>query len=534
MKRSGPLLLLVPLLFVVAFVMTILLLLQPPPTGACGVAGAPIGPPTGNLGGVSGTGITAAELATVRSSPLARNNNFTEGVFHSTAYGPPWGVDPQSGVDQGAGIATAAGLRLNGGAPRKYLVATDPAVISSGQWLYIWPNPFQWRGAFLAADTGSAINGRDIDFYDWRGRSFQLAWSKPVTVSRAPMSGLGPGPADLQPDGSAPPLATTPTGPPAAAATGPVLNLGDSLAVGSAPELERKLTGRTVTTLAARDRTSAQALSILRGVSTVPSTIVVQLGTNDSDVRAFRANVRSIVAVARRASAKVWWVNISRPVLNGTSASDLNAVLTAEAARQDNLQIIDWKAAVAAATVQLSDDVHPTAAGYDKRATLIADALAGADSTLGACASAAPGSLGELAGSPEQIVNGVVEYAHANGFPNVTVESVRVANAAHSVQTTSGYTSDHKGPPDFAWAADFSNGNAPTPQMDALAATIAGAFSIPWQGSGLVSAGNAEYRLQLIYRTCGGGDHWNHVHFGVKKMPGQRPPTTGPSTPRPC
>jgi len=313
-----------------------------------------------------------------------------------------------------------------------------------------------------------------------------------------------------------------------------VLNLGDSLAVGSAPELERKLTGRTVTTLAARDRTSAQGLSILRGVSTVPSTIVVQLGTNDSDVRAFRANVRSIVAVARLASAKVWWVNISRPVLNGTSASELNAVLTAEAARQDNLQIIDWKAAVAAATVQLSDDVHPTAAGYDKRATLIADALAGADSTLGACSSAAPGSLGELAGSPEQIVNGVVEYAHANGFPNVTVESVRIANAAHDVQTTSGNTSDHKGPPDFAWAADFSNGNAPTPQMDALAATIAGAFSIPWQGSGLVSAGNAEYRLQLIYRTCGGGDHWNHVHFGVKKMPGQRPPTTGPSTPRPC
>jgi len=70
--------------------------------------------------------------------------------------------------------------------------------------------------------------------------------------------------------------------------------------------------------------------------------------------------------------------------------------------------------------------------------------------------------------------------------------------------------------------------------MDALARTIAGAFSIPWQGSGLVSAGNAEYRLQLIYRTCGGGDHWNHVHFGVKKVPGVRPAQTLPSTPRPC
>ena len=370
MKKSrAASLVLVPLLLIVGFVLTVLLLLQPPPSSACGPGSDPAGPATGNLGGVSGTGISAADLATVRSSPLAAGNRFREGIFRSTSYGPPWG-----GI-QGAGIATAAGLRINGGAPRKYMVATDPAVISSGQWLYIWPNPFQWRGPFLAADTGGAINGRHIDIYDWRGRSFQLQWNKPADVTRAPPLGLGP--ADLTP-GLAPPLTTTsPT----------------------------------------------------------------------------------------------------------TSTTPLDAT--------------------------------------------------GADLSLGDCASAAPGSLGDLAGTPEQIVNGVVAYAHEHGFPNVTAETVRVANAAHG-PTVSGGRSDHQGPPEQAWAVDISNGTSPTTEMDALARTIAGSFSIPWQGSGLVTAGNSAYRLQLIYRTCGGGDHWNHIHFGVQRGSGPRPATTQPSSPRPC
>lgn len=337
----------VPLLLIVGFVLTVLLLLQPPSSSACDTAGEPVGPATGNLGGVSGTGITASELRAVRSSSLA-GNTFTEGVFHSTAYGPPWGIDPVSGVDQGAGISTAGGLRLNGGAPRKYFVATDPAVISLGQWLYIWPNPFQWRGPFLAADTGGAINGRDIDFYDWRGRSTQLAWSKPVEVVRAPMSPLGPGPADMPPGGGGP--APTVTAPPTAGCGGTV----------------------------------------------------------------------------------------------------------------------------------------------------------------------APGALGELTGTPEQIVNRIVAYAHGHGFPNVTPDSVRVANASHG-PTDSGNRSDHQGPPDVAWAADISNGGSPTKEMDDLAQTITSAFGIPWPGSGVVEKTADGYRIQVLYRTKVGGNHFNHVHVGVKR-----------------
>jgi 3D (Asp-Asp-Asp) domain-containing protein len=133
-----------------------------------------------------------------------------------------------------------------------------------------------------------------------------------------------------------------------------------------------------------------------------------------------------------------------------------------------------------------------------------------------------PGSLGELSGTPEQIVNRVVLYAHDHGFPSVTPASVRAANDAHSILTSSGNTSDHKGPPDVAWAADISNGTT-TREEDELARTLATAFHLTWPGAGLVTGGTAEYRIQLIYRTCGGGDHFTHVHLGVKREPGPRP-----------
>ncbi len=124
----------------------------------------------------------------------------------------------------------------------------------------------------------------------------------------------------------------------------------------------------------------------------------------------------------------------------------------------------------------------------------------------------APGEMGTLEGTPEDIVNQVVDYAHGHGFSNVTRESVRTANASHG-PTVSGGRSDHQGPPDQAWAADISNGYT-TPEEDKLAQAIADAFEIPWDGSGLVTVQRGDYEIQLIYRTMEGGDHFTHVHFG--------------------
>jgi 3D (Asp-Asp-Asp) domain-containing protein len=95
---------------------------------------------------------------------------FKGGKFSSTAYGPPWG-----GI-QGTGV-TRTGVNLKG-SPHMYGIAVDPSVIPLGSMVKAWPNPFNYHGAFKAFDTGGAIKGRRIDFYDWRGRKAQMGWGR--------------------------------------------------------------------------------------------------------------------------------------------------------------------------------------------------------------------------------------------------------------------------------------------------------------------------------------------------------------------
>lgn len=99
---------------------------------------------------------------------------------------------------------------------------------------------------------------------------------------------------------------------------------------------------------------------------------------------------------------------------------------------------------------------------------------------------------------------------------DVTPASVRAANARHG-PTVSGGVSDHQGNFKDVWAADLSNGSAPTKQMDLAAARIAKKFGIPWSGAGAVSHTANGYRYQLIYRSNVGGNHFNHIHIGVRK-----------------
>lgn len=98
------------------------------------------------------------------------------GTFKSSSYGPPW-----TGIN-GSGV-TATGVDLR---PSKqfYGVAVDPSVIQLGSMLKINPNPFGTDEKFKAFDTGSAIKGNRIDFYDWRGRDAQYGWGmRDVSVS---------------------------------------------------------------------------------------------------------------------------------------------------------------------------------------------------------------------------------------------------------------------------------------------------------------------------------------------------------------
>lgn len=129
----------------------------------------------------------------------------------------------------------------------------------------------------------------------------------------------------------------------------------------------------------------------------------------------------------------------------------------------------------------------------------------------------AAGGLGAaLTGSPKSIIDGVVlPIARSHGIHRTAAEN-DAANHRHG-PTISGSRSDHQGPPEKAWAADMSNGHAPTPEMDALARDLADKFDIPWKGSGLAEKHADGYRYQVIYRTTIGGNHFDHVHFGVRR-----------------
>lgn len=89
--------------------------------------------------------------------------------------------------------------------------------------------------------------------------------------------------------------------------------------------------------------------------------------------------------------------------------------------------------------------------------------------------------------------------------------------------TASGNMSDHYSGNKTAYAYDLSNGSAPTPQMDRTAAMIAAQLgaSAQWkkQGSaGILNVTRGGYRFQMLYRTNQGGNHYNHVHLGVRKV----------------
>jgi TP901 family phage tail tape measure protein len=106
------------------------------------------------------------------------------GRYQSTAYGPPWG-----GIQGGGRTATGVDLHSS---PHLYGVAVDPRRIPLGSSLYAWPNPFGYGGAFRAFDTGGAIKGNRLDFYDWRGRAAQNHWGRRnVQVSAHPLHGGG-------------------------------------------------------------------------------------------------------------------------------------------------------------------------------------------------------------------------------------------------------------------------------------------------------------------------------------------------------
>lgn len=133
---------------------------------------------------------------------------------------------------------------------------------------------------------------------------------------------------------------------------------------------------------------------------------------------------------------------------------------------------------------------------------------------------AGDGYTGKFSGSPKNIIDVIVlPMARAHGINRTTAQN-DAGNAAHG-PVTNGNPSDHQGPPSQRWAADMGNGWM-TRNERSLAAALAKRFDIPWRGTGISSAVHDGYRFQLIFGidlgVAGGGEHRNHVHFGVRRV----------------
>jgi hypothetical protein len=167
-----------------------------------------------------------------------------------------------------------------------------------------------------------------------------------------------------------------------AAAAPALLHVGDSLAVGSDPPLRQLLPGWSVTTDALKNRPTSIGVAIIDRQPSLPDSLVVELGTNDSpdQVGAFAGYVRHVLQVAGPSRCVVW-VNIHRPPYNGISYAGFNRALDQIAATSRNLAVVDWNGMVDSGRAQVAGDgVHATPVGYQARAAAIAQALEGCSS----------------------------------------------------------------------------------------------------------------------------------------------------------
>jgi hypothetical protein len=82
--------------------------------------------------------------------------------------------------------------------------------------------------------------------------------------------------------------------------------------------------------------------------------------------------------------------------------------------------------------------------------------------------------------------------------------------------SSSGLPSDHWVGSKNAFAVDLSGS---VDRMDAAAKRLATRLGIPYKGGALVATKTVGgLRYQLLYRTHVGGDHYSHIHVGVKRV----------------
>lgn len=164
-----------------------------------------------------------------------------------------------------------------------------------------------------------------------------------------------------------------------AAGDGGVLVVGDSLEVLTGPYLERYLGGVPLTHNAVGGYNSYQIYDLFEeSYDPSQSVIVFDAGTNDNPnyPQILAENVRKVAA--RVGDRCIVLPTIHGFTVEGANNDGKNRVVTEFAASRPGTQVPDWAGTVARDPGLLqSDELHPTPAGADYRAQLIAQGVLG-------------------------------------------------------------------------------------------------------------------------------------------------------------
>jgi lysophospholipase L1-like esterase len=164
----------------------------------------------------------------------------------------------------------------------------------------------------------------------------------------------------------------------APAGTRAVLDVGDSLSVGTAPFLDRQLAGTDLDHRNEVGLRATEAAAIVAREAALPGVLVVSAGTNDNPrvIQAFARAVSRILRAAGKGRCVVWSTIVRPPMAGPSSYATLNRVLHRAAQRNPNLVLVDWVGMVRRHPEWLArDGVHSGAAGYRARAAAIAAAV---------------------------------------------------------------------------------------------------------------------------------------------------------------
>jgi len=163
----------------------------------------------------------------------------------------------------------------------------------------------------------------------------------------------------------------------AASGSGGVLVVGDSLELLTIPYLRRYLPGVTLTTNAVGGYNSYQIYDLFReSYDPSQSVIVFDAGTNDNPAYP-QILAGNLAEVAAQIGDRCMVVpTVHGYTVNGIDNDGKNRTVRSFAASRPGTQAPDWAGAVAAHPELLqSDGLHPTAAGAEYRAELIAQGI---------------------------------------------------------------------------------------------------------------------------------------------------------------